>query len=1616
MTITTTSPMHLLIDLQGAQAAGSRHRGIGNYSEALALTLARLAHGKHRVSLLLNAAFADTIDPIRQAFNVKIHVRETSETLASFCDKKAYSQPSPRIPPLNTPLWFPRMSSSNDSEHFHSSGCRASTDMKVSLIAPADIHIWQPLSHCHPHDPSNDWRRSASEALYTTFVRSLQVDVLLVSSLFEGHGDDALSAMPDGIGSPLTAVVLYDLIPYIYPKPYLENPSVSSWYHNRLAQARRADLLLAISASSAKEATDYLGTDPAQVVNISSAIDSRFGVVPISEQNAAQLRARYGLYRSFVMCTGGIDHRKNIEGLIAAYATLPEALRVRHQLAVVCSVDDGARQRLVALAAGHGLGKDELVLTGFVPDDDLLALYNLCALFVFPSLHEGFGLPALEAMACGAPTLASNCSSLPEVVGWDAALFDPLDRNSMADAIERGLTDKAFREALIAHGLSQAKKFSWETTAQCALDALESLHTQRKSNAASPPISLPVRKVRPRLAYVSPFQSAQSGISDYSAELLPVLAAHYEIDVIVAQAEPLTDPWVLGNARQRTVAWFEAHAGHYDRILYHFGNSHFHEHMFGLLERCPGVVVLHDFFLSNIQFHRDISGLLPGAWARELLRAHGWKAIQHRFEAEDADDVIYQWPCNLEVLQRAVGVIVHSEYSRQLASQWYGKSYADDWALIPLLRVPVADTRRQDARLTLGLRDDDILICSFGLLNKTKQNHRLMDAWLTSKLARDSRYQLVFVGHASGEYGERIQQQMRAGRGQIRITGWADEASYRQYLAAADIAVQLRTLSRGETSGTVLDCMNAGIATIVNANGSSAELPHDAVWMLEDDFETDALVNALETLRSDPARRAELGVRAQSHICKNHQPRACAAQYAEAIERFYVQAESSAYGLVSQLHSLGLPPDAADLARLAERAAELFPPKRPAYRQLLVDISELHHHDAKSGIQRVVRSVLHTLLKHPPEGYRVEPVYATGEHGYRYARGFTARFLGLGDVPLDDAPIFARAGDVFWGLDLQPAVVPMRHADLVSLRLRGIKVVFTVYDMLPILLPETFALGMAEGHSRWLHTLASVSDGLIAISAAVSNELKQWLTLFGPQQGHRVNLGWAHLGADAVELNTHKPASHPTAEQNRQLAAIARHPAFVMVGTIEPRKAQTQALAAFELLWVNGVEANLVIVGKQDWLVDDLVAKLQNHSLRERHLFWLEAIDDTMLEQVYAASACLLAASHDEGYGLPLIEAARHNLPILARDIAVFREVAGEHASYFTGTAPQTLSEAVERWLEMQSAGTLAQSHGLPWMNWTQATQAMLDVILSDQWQDHWQPCKDETLIARYWGSDPRLGTIVGKRIGTTISSTGRGGYLLFGPYLDLKPGRYTVKLHGTVGLLGLQGARADVCTSGGRTLLAETPLIGLPLPNEQVLASLEFALGAPCKGLEVRIEVEVNSDLTVSLVEIRKVFNALGLQSAENTSAKPDRFLPAAISPKTRPVLAYWATHEAMHSEVGYADGRSLHTTGKAGFLIYGPYAEVSAGLYVVKLIGEVRSTGDAWIDVSCDKGQTQLLKKPLTIQQFRQTQEITEAKFILDHYVNDLEIRIYVATNSDMRVDAFIVEALLHKPRPTI
>ena len=374
-------------------------------------------------------------------------------------------------------------------------------------------------------------------------------------------------------------------------------------------------------------------------------------------------------------------------------------------------------------------------------------------------------------------------------------------------------------------------------------------------------------------------------------------------------------------------------------------------------------------------------------------------------------------------------------------------------------------------------------------------------------------------------------------------------------------------------------------------------------------------------------------------------------------------------------------------------------PEPRAEATLFVDVSELNRRDANTGVQRVTRSILKQLLENPPAGYVVEPVYGTPERpGYRYAKKFTQGFLNLDQAVAEERFIDARRGDIFLGLDLQHHVVARNRLYYPHLRDLGVKIYFVIHDLLPIQFPDYFRAGSADEHQRWLSVI-SQADGVICVSRTVADQYVDWLAQSGVSRLRPLGIGWSHNGADLTAPATQ---SGPSKTAQAALTALSHGPSLLTVGTIEPRKGHAQVLAAFERLWDSGHDLRLVIVGKPGWMVEELLEKLRHHPKVGSLLFWLEDVSDADLHRIYGACSCLIAASEGEGFGLPLIEAAQHKLQILARDIPVFREVAGAHASYFNGRTPEALAEAIIDWLKLRAQNLQPISEGMPWVTWAQ--------------------------------------------------------------------------------------------------------------------------------------------------------------------------------------------------------------------------------------------------------------------------------------------------------------------------
>jgi glycosyltransferase involved in cell wall biosynthesis len=1057
--------MRIVLDLQGAQS-DSRFRGIGRYSVSLAKAIVKKA-SNHEVWLALSGLYPETAASLRDEF--------------------------------------------------------------ADLIPRERIRTFELPGPVAELDPQNSWRMQSAELVREKFLSDLRPDVVHVSSMFEGFHNEVVTSVGRLQSDMPTAVTLYDLIPLLHPETFLADAAMKRCYLRRVQSLINADLLLAISESSRREAIEMLQIRPDRITTIGAGVSSWFRPENVSEESREALLPKFGLRKPFILSAGTVDPNKNLGALIEAFGLLPDMVRATHQLAIAGKFTEEDCQLLLSRLP-KSLAADTVRFTGYVSDEDLRLLYQTCALFVLPSLHEGFGLPLVEAMACGAPVIGSDCTSIPEIIDRPEALFDPHKPEAIANSIQKVLSDAVLRDSIQEWGQQRSKLFTWESCAQKAIAAFEKLYSEcREIQRVS---FFPSLDRRLTLAFVSPLPPDETSIANYAGKLLPLLARYYEVICISDQPQNVSE-WIAADFQVRNLDWFKQHAHRFERILHQFGNSLSCRHLFNLILEYPGIVELHDLFIGDLLNQIDGTGDSPGAFVCALYDGHGFTALK-RDQEQGRETSIRDYASNAQVFKASIGVIVHSE----------------------------------DPSSTLA--------------------------------------------------------------------GVPDNAS------------------------------------------------ENLCW------------------------------RIGAHQTSSIEPFQLLNEYVRTIERFYAEGANAWEGrLLARIANISVPahPSDTDLAKTAAGIASNR--DRIGQRQLLVDVTNIAQGDIQTGIQRVTRALLSTLIKEPPAGFRVEPVRIESNR-YFYARRFACRFLGLPDQYLTDDAAEIVNGDIFLGVEWG-GVVPRMKPWFLKERARGLQVYFLVYDLLAILRPEFFPPGFESLALSWIETIVEVADGIACISKTVAEEVFNWCQRTNPDRGRPMEIGHFHLGAD---LSSSVPTKGLPENVEEILAKLAARPTFLSVGTLEPRKGHRLVFAAMEQLWESEIDANWVIVGKLGWNMDDLAQRMRRHKEYQNRLLWLSGASDEMLHLLYRKSTALIAASECEGFGLPIIEAAQYGLPIIARDIPIFREVAGEHAFYFDGSSAEPLANALRAWLTLGK--NVPKSDSIKPFTWQQSSQELVDIVMGRRPYLHW--------------------------------------------------------------------------------------------------------------------------------------------------------------------------------------------------------------------------------------------------------------------------------------------------------
>lgn len=281
-----------------------------------------------------------------------------------------------------------------------------------------------------------------------------------------------------------------------------------------------------------------------------------------------------------------------------------------------------------------------------------------------------------------------------------------------------------------------------------------------------------------------------------------------------------------------------------------------------------------------------------------------------------------------------------------------------------------------------------------------------------------------------------------------------------------------------------------------------------------------------------------------------------------------------------------------------------------------------------------------------------------------------------------------------------------------ELKNQGVIMYHIVYDLLPIENKLFFPPNQDEIHEVWLNYICN-SNGVFCISKTVKENFKNWSrSILSNKETFLIEDFF--LSPEICESDSKDKI---TEKEKKILSDINLNNCFIMVGTIEPRKGHIEIINAFDILWRNKIERNLLIIGKEGWKelnekerrnIPEIISKIKNHPKLNKNLFWIDHVTDECLEKIYSDSLCLIAASYNEGFGLPIIESIYKKTQVLARDIPIFREIGGNNISYFNSNSPNEIAESIKKWIKNYNNNLCPKIDNMNFYTWKDSADNIL--------------------------------------------------------------------------------------------------------------------------------------------------------------------------------------------------------------------------------------------------------------------------------------------------------------------
>ena len=712
------------------------------------------------------------------------------------------------------------------------------------------------------------------------FIVTNQIDVFYVTAPFDRH----ISYDIDWFNGVKTVVTLYDIIPYVFKDRYLRDKTGYAEYMNCINNIKQFDKILAISQSAKNDFMEHFKTDSSQLDVIYAGIDECYTNLNLSTEDKEQIRKKYDIQAEFIMCTGGDDDRKNIAELIKAYSKLPKNLIDKYQLVIACKLSQSSVDRYFDIASKNNV-RNRLILTNFVPLDHLIRLYNMAHIVAFPSQYEGFGLPVIEAMACGTAVLTSNNSSLGEIAQDAAVLVDPFDTKD----ITRGLIEILERtdlDNLVSKGHERLKLFQWEKVASDTLHAFEELRV---------PSKLPNREIakgdqKRKIAFFTPLPPKQSGIADYSVDILNGLAEYFLIDVYIDKGY-VADCKLSEGIEVYCYDKFADQKDGYIDIVYQVGNSEYHSYMFPYIKSFPGTVVLHDYNLHGVIHYLTAKKGDLKRYKEYLREDHDNDFVNgyiNDISSGRSGLKIFEIASNGFVVNHANKIIVHSDYAKKRLLE---KSISYNVKKIPhYTNISTLNDNKNKVRRDLGIGEEQTVLSAFGHIHETKRIMPLLKSF-KKLLEIDEGLLLCLVGKPAPDIKQELEQFISNNnmKDKVIITGYVELTTFEDYIDATDICLNLRYPYNGETSGSFMRMLAKEKCTVINDIGSFSEVPDNCCVKLpspevmHDSQEVEMIFSSLNKLISNKDMVIEIGKNARIYAEQYLSLEKVAKQYADFI-------------------------------------------------------------------------------------------------------------------------------------------------------------------------------------------------------------------------------------------------------------------------------------------------------------------------------------------------------------------------------------------------------------------------------------------------------------------------------------------------------------------------------------------------------------------------------------------------------------------------------------------------------------------------------------------------------------------------------------------------------------